>query len=394
MPARIPIMLAASLLLAAAAPAFAGDLELKTFDAAWRAVDHDFYDPDHGGLDWDEVGERYRPLAQSADSSEAVHGVINSMLAELGASHTSLVDGDVYRGMMAELNNKRTWTFGLLIEETLRGRYFVRASYEGGPGAAARLKAGDRIVEVDGEPIEDSPYLMDAGYDPALPGRPLFFLRAEQGAELALTVQPTADSESRFETSIAASRMNAVDAAARSVRVVEREGRKIGTLHLWYCSRGVSDVLREAIAGKLKDCDALVLDVRGRGGYTDVVTELLKLLQPWRKPLVVLIDERSRSAKEVLAYKVRQKKLGTLVGQRTEGAVLGAVFRALPDGSYLELAGVPVPVDGHSLEGVGVAPDVEVDFVLPYARGRDPIFEKGVEIAADRAQRAARKRPI
>jgi C-terminal processing protease CtpA/Prc len=54
---------------------------------------------------------------------------------------------------------------------------------------------------------------------------------------------------------------------------------------------------------------------------------------------------------------------------------------------------IDVPVaDGSSLEGVGVAPTVAVPHAGPYAAGRDPIFEKGVELALAAAQR--RKGPI
>ena len=103
---------------------------------------------------------------------------------------------------------------------------------------------------------------------------------------------------------------------------------------------------------------------------------------------------RTRSGKELLAWTIRTRKLGPLVGQRTEGAVLGAGFFELPDGRVLELAILDVPVDGVRLEGVGVPPHVEVDLVVPYAQGRDSIFEKGCEVAVRLARRAAAVGPF
>jgi carboxyl-terminal processing protease len=107
---------------------------------------------------------------------------------------------------------------------------------------------------------------------------------------------------------------------------------------------------------------------------------------------VFLIDSRSRSAKEILAYRIRHENVGTLVGEKTEGAVLGAMFHPLPDGSYLELPGVAVPVNGVSLEGVGVEPDVRATVELPYAQGLDGILEAGLDVAVEKV-RAWRRGP-
>ncbi len=392
-----------------ASPLRAGELEVKTFERAWSLIDRYFYDSDHKGIDWKGVHDKYRPLVDHCDSPAAVRPVIQKMLSELKASHCSVLDGFVYDGMMAELGNKRESTFGLVIEESTKGHFFTRAMFEGGPAEESGLKVGDRILKVEGKPIAKSEHLVDAGYDPGLDGPKLFFLRAGKDVTLELTIESEEGGATSLVT-LAAQDMNAVDAMGNSARIMERDGKRIGVIHMWYCSRGVSSTLRKALLGKLKDCDALVLDVRGRGGYADVVTEVLDCFREstpgfldriggkggstrppvWRKPVVFLIDGRSRSAKEILAYRVRSGHFGLLVGEKTEGAVLGATFHPLPDGSYLELPGMSVPVDGVDLEGVGVAPDVEVDFPLPYAQGFDPILEGGLAVAAAQAKRFRR----
>jgi hypothetical protein len=73
--------------------------------------------------------------------------------------------------------------------------------------------------------------------------------------------------------------------------------------------------------------------------------------------------------------------VGPLVGARTEGAVLGAGFFPLPDGSVLELPIMEVKVDGLRLEGVGVAPDHRVETSLPFSAGRDAILATGCAVA-------------
>lgn len=404
--ATIGVILISMSVFGPAEVAEGADEDLETFEAVWRAVDRKFYDRDHHGVDWDGVRDRYRPRIVQAKSRGEAREVMDSMLSELGASHTAILDGAVYKGMMAELMNRRARTFGLLLEESMPRRLFVRSLYEGGPAERAGLKVGDRIVGIDGFPVKESEALVSAGYDPGLPGAPLYFLRADEA--LSLVVQSSPDAETRRVTTMSPTLMNAVDAARNSVRVVQAGSTRIGVMHIWFCSRGVPEAVREALSGPLAKCDALVLDIRGRGGYSDVVTQLLDLFRGsasmmqrfrgkrskpmWEKPLVVLIDDRSRSAKEMFSEQVRNLKLGTLVGQRTEGAVLGAMFHPLPDGSYLELAGVAVPVRGKSLEGVGVEPDVDVDYVIPYCEGVDPILEKGLQVALKKVRSAVRAR--
>jgi carboxyl-terminal processing protease len=69
-----------------------------------------------------------------------------------------------------------------------------------------------------------------------------------------------------------------------------------------------------------------------------------------------------------------------LVGERTAGGVLFGTPICLGDGSLLWLAVMGARVDGEVLEGVGVAPDVEVPFDLRYAAGADPQLDRAVEL--------------
>ena len=281
----------------------------------------------------------------------------------------------------------------MLLEETRPGELFLRTAFEGGSASEAGLLTGDRIVSIHGAPALESPHLINAGYDPT-PGSPrLFFLRARKDAVLSMEYQRRDGGPVR-EARVAARKTNAVDACRASVRVVKRGRYRIGTLHIWYCQGGVQRVLRKAIEGPLKDCDALVLDVRGRGGWSQVAYAIARLCREWNKPLAVLIDKRSRSAKEVLALLVRKRGLGILVGEKTEGAVLGAGFFLLPDGSYVELPVADVVVLGVRLEGRGVRPHVRASVRLPYAAGFDALFEQGCLVAIREAARRAGHRVI
>lgn len=96
----------------------------------------------------------------------------------------------------------------------------------------------------------------------------------------------------------------------------------------------------------------------------------------------MLVNEGSRSAKEILAYSFQQYDIGPVVGAKTAGAVVAGTAFLMPDGSLLYLAVADVYVDGNQrLEGKGVAPDVMVPFSPEYTRGADPQKERALEVA-------------
>ncbi len=101
--------------------------------------------------------------------------------------------------------------------------------------------------------------------------------------------------------------------------------------------------------------------------------------------MVMLVNEGSRSGKEILAYGFRKYGIGPVVGTKTAGAVVGGNLRVMGDGSILYLAYADVQLDGIRLEGVVVEPDIEVPFSLEYAQGADPQKKRAIEVALEAA---------
>jgi carboxyl-terminal processing protease len=100
----------------------------------------------------------------------------------------------------------------------------------------------------------------------------------------------------------------------------------------------------------------------------------------WRRPVAMLINSGSRSGKEILAYGFKKYRFGEVIGTPTMKAVLAATAFMMRDGSLLLLAVDDVLVDGERLEGVGVAPTIEVPFDVAYSGGADPQLARAVEV--------------
>ena len=364
------------------------DVDLRPFDDVWKTVKSNFYDRKLHGVDWDAMKDKYRPQAEKAKSKRELYAVINRMIGELKASHCVLIEGDVYRDNIApEFAGKLSRRPGFELTD-FDGEFFVTAIYEKGPAEKAGLLLGDRVVEIDGVDPARSDRVVDAGSDPGIPGYPHCVVRVEDQKDLALVVLREKDGKKR-DITIRPVELSLNKASRESARVVKLGEKSVGVIHLWhFMGAPITKAFREALADELKDVDGLVLDIRGRGGSPLVIQQVLTTCRGLKKPLVCLIDEGSRSAKEVFALLWKRDGLGPLVGVKTAGAVLGSTFFRMPDGGQLLLAVANVDQlsGGLKLEGVGVEPDFPVVRDVRYAAGRDAILEKGLEVMKKKLQ--------
>ena len=379
--------------------------QLQIFEEAWQTVNDHFYDPNFNGVDWQAIRKKYQPQAAQAQSNQAVAVVINQMLSELQTSHTHFYTQaePAYYQLLGifkpfsyfheELEkvfpdrNINYTGIGVFTQET-NGKIFVSAILDDSPAAKAGLQVGDQLLEVDGKPDQ----LIQS-----------FFSKADQ--DVKLLIQPTAAPNSRKTIQITPQEFEPtqmfLEAQQASADVIERKGKKIGYIHIWSRVGAEDEDLQqfqeELTYGKLKDADGLILDLRN--GWGGVSTRYLHLFtgkspdirsvgregQPnrvdydWNKPVVALVNEGTRSAKEILAFGFQNYNIGSVVGSKTAGAVVGGRPFFMSDGSLLYVAVVDVYIDGERLEGQGVIPDINVPFSVEYAEGKDPQKEQAIE---------------
>ena len=373
---------------------------VSTLNQAWQEANDNFFDPKFQGINWNAKKEEYKNRVTSAQSIEEASVVINQMLSELNTSHTRFYSKlePAYYQLLGIFNDrgfskqiKKVFPDGKIdypgigiFTRDINKKTFISAILDNSPAAKAGLKVGDEILAVDGKPYQPIQSFVNT-------------------QEVKLSIQRIPNSKS-LEIPVTPKKLDPntlfVEAMKDSVKIIERNNKKIGYVHIWsYAGDKYQELLvNEITYGKLKNADSLILDLRdGWGGadpnYLNIFTEKVPVLTKisrdgtkqnldaqWRKPVVMLVNNGSRSGKEILAYGFKKYKLGTLIGTKTAGAVVGGSPFLLEDGNLLYLAVVDVLVDGERLEGKGVIPDIEVPFTLEYAQGKDPQLEKSLEV--------------
>ncbi|MFH7028562.1 MAG: S41 family peptidase [Heteroscytonema crispum UTEX LB 1556] len=380
--------------------------EIKVFDQVWQTVNDNFYDPNFNGVDWKNIREKYKPQITPAKSSEEVAAVINQMLSQLRTSHTHFYTQNepayyqllgIFLPRSTELKKQFQKFFprgkvqysGIgAATKDINGKIFVNAIFDGSPAAKSDLKVGDQILSVDGKPYH-----------------PIQSFAGKAGQKVKLLIQRTALNNSQQEIAIAPQMLNAttmfLDAQQASIQVIERKGKKIGYVHIWSnaADPNQQQLQDELVFGRLKDADALVLDLRdgwggGDIGYLNIFTaqegpsitsvprngKQYTYQYQWKKPVVMIVNEGSRSSKEILAFAFQQHRIGQVIGSKTTGAVVAGRPFLMDNGSLLYVAVSNVFLnEKQRLEGKGVTPDISVPFSVEYAKGADPQKQRAIE---------------
>ena len=380
----------------------------QVFDKVWQTIDENFYDPNFNGVDWKAMRQKYKPQFTQAQSKEAAAIVINQMLAELKTSHTYYYTPDepayyqilgIFQprdpGLLKPLKNqfpkgKIEYSGIGILTKTINGNTFISGVLEGSPAAKSGLTVGDQLLSVDDKPFQ-----------------PIASFAGKAGQAVIVQVQRspnTAPQNISVTPKLFDTTTMFLDAQKASTQVIERQGKKIGYVHIWsYAGDQYQQQLEEDLLyDRLSDTDGFVLDLRdGWGGAPLTALNIYTAQGPsvtsiprngrkyvssaqWKKPVVMLVNQGSRSAKEILAYGFQKYNIGPVVGTTTAGYVVAGRPFVMPDGSLLYVAVANVYVDGtERLEGKGVTPNVVVPFSVEYAQGADPQRERAIEVALD-----------
>ncbi|WP_037605139.1 S41 family peptidase [Streptacidiphilus rugosus] len=369
----------------------------QMFDETARLMRDNFWRADLGGMDWDAVQARYRPLVERLGSHGDLVDLLWELQGEPRTSHAYVMPAPRDPG-----ENRRQGLLGADLARDESGEWrvvTVLPSESSDPFARSPLAApgvgvrpGAVLLSVDGRPVDPvtgpGPLLVGTA------GKPVELTVRQDGAERAVVVVPLADEEAlRYHAWV----------SGRRAHVHAASGGRLGYLHVPdMVGKGWAQLHRDLHTEMVRD--GLVVDVReNRGGHTSqlVIEKLNRRVVGWdvprdsvpstypfdapRGPLVAVTDEFAGSDGDIVGGAFQALRLGPVVGVRSWGGVIGI------DGHYRLVDGTGVTQPryatwlqgyGWGLENHGVDPDVEVRMTpSDWVSGRDPQLDRAIELA-------------
>ncbi|MEO6958105.1 MAG: S41 family peptidase [Antricoccus sp.] len=383
----------------------------QMYAETWRLMRDNFWRPDMGGIDWESIHEKYRPLVDRVGSHDELVDVLWEMQGELGSSHAYVMPapsaGDPVRkqGLLGAdlvfIDGK--W----IIERIVPGESSMRAARSPLVSAGVGAKDGDSIVAISGRltarSVSPQSLLLGTAGKPVeitlqSPGRGARPRRA--------VITPIADEMPlRYQDWV----------SGRRRHVHELTDGRVGYLH-------VPDMMSAGWAQLHRDLrteigrEGVIVDIRGnRGGHTSqlIVEKLARSVIGWdmgrgyqpesypgdarRGPLVAVTDMHAGSDGDIVTAAIKSLGLGPVIGTRTWGGVVGIDGRyALVDGTAVTQPRYAFWFEkfGWGVENYGVDPDIEVP-VTPQDRvaGHDVQLDYAVDLILRDLKGAPAKNP-
>jgi len=372
----------------------------QMFREAWRLQRDQFWSPDMSKVDWMEVYNRYLPLVERVGSRAEFSDLMWEMQGELGTSHCYEMGGD-YRpepryqlGFLGADFEYDAQMGGWRVTHIVHGDPWDEAVDSPLNSPGVNIQEGAVITAINGLPL--SPQRSPAAALVNLAGHDVILTLAGKGETPARSV-----TVKTINNEMLARYREWVENNQRYVH--EQTGGRVGYLHIPDMgARGYAEFHRYYLAEI--DREGLIVDLRSNDGGHVSALLLEKLarrrigysVQRWGVPLpypeesvlgpiVALTNEFAGSDGDIFSHGFKLMKLGTLVGKRTWGGVVGIWVRhALVDGSITTQPEFSFWFRdvGWGVENYGTDPDIEVDNTpQDYARGVDMQLERSIEEA-------------
>ncbi len=341
--------------------------QFDVFWQAWNLVQSDFVD------------------RQALDPARLTYGAIRGMVQALGdTGHTSFLTPDESEARRTSVSGKFTGIGAQLGEEN--GLPIIVAPFDGSPAQAAGVKAGDIILEVNGEDVSELTLTQIAEK-----------VRGPADSQVTLTLFRSAENRS---LDIVVTRGEITIPAVTWGMIPET---KVGLIRLsQFSGQATEEIVAAVQAAKAAGATGLLVDVRNNPG--GLLTQAIGVtsqfiadgnvlleedaqgnrnpypVEPGGRatdlPLVVLVNAGTASSSEIFAGAIQDHQRGQVVGETTFGT--GTVLQpyTLQDGSEL-LLGVKqwLTPNGRLIRNQGIQPDV----VVPLPIGTDQLLPSAIQ---------------
>jgi tricorn protease len=386
----------------------------QIFEECWRQMKYFFYDPQMHGLDWEAVKKQYRPLADAVNHRADLTYILGEMIGELNAGHTYVGGGSfpqperIHVGMLGAQFERDSQSGYYKITKILEGQNWDRSVRSPLTQVGVNVNEGDFLIAINGKLTNQMSDIYETLLNTV--GKQVSLKvntePQDKGSHEEVVV-PIKDELSLYYYNWVQGNIDKVDIAT---------GGKVGYIHIPDMGPGGLNEFVKHFYPQLRK-KALIIDVRGNGGgsVSPMIIERLRreaaMMGVARNalpapdpdavlmgPLVCLMDEFSASDGDIFPYRFKKHNLGTLIGKRTWGGVIG-IRGSLPllDGGYLykpEFATYGLEEKDWIIEGIGVEPDIYVDNdpAKEYA-GIDQQLNKAIGVILDELKTKEKELP-
>jgi len=361
------------------------DVDFSLFWDVWDTIKRDY-------VDRDKINEK-----------EMFYGAIRGMVSALGDPYTVFMDPK----MAQDFENDLAGTFeGIGAEIGIRDEILtIIAPLEGTPAEKAGLRAGDKVYAIDGE--STAGITIDEAVNK---------IRGPKDSQVTLTIfQNGLDGVQDIVITRGVIVIKSIESEVKTVKNDNDSpdsGQKDEDIYIIRISNFNDDTLSlfNKVVGDIliEDPDGVILDLRNNpGGYLDTAIELAsewieegiivaeqfsetkknEYLARGRArlkdyPTVVLVNQGSASASEIVAGALRDYEKATIVGKKTFGKGSVQSLKEFGDGSSAKITVAKwLTPNGSCINDEGIIPDVEVDYTLEdHEAGKDPQMDKALEI--------------
>ncbi len=368
----------------------------EVIDHVWQIVYRDFLDSSGKFQKSNWINLRKEVLSKTYSDSNEAYDAIRDMLSNLDDSYTRFLEPKEFNQMRIDTSGELTGVGIQIVKDKESDDLIIISPIEDTPAFDAGIKARDKILSIDdisteGMNIEEAVKL----------------IRGQRGTKVKLEI--LRGSQSFFKT---LSREKIEIKSVSSKVNQTKNGFLIGYLRIKQFNANASKETRDAIKDlETKKVAGYVLDLRSNPGgllessidisrhfinkgviVSTVSKDGLKETKKGngqaltKKPLVVLVNEGSASASEIVSGAIKDNKRGKLVGKKTFGKGLVQSMRTLVDGSGLTVTVAKyLTPNGTDINKSGIIPDIEVKMNI------NPILQREIGTRKDKQYRAGEK---
>lgn len=359
------------------------DVDFEPFWKAWNILKEHYVD--------------YGTTTPKASDQDKVWGAIEGLANSLGDPYTVFLPPKESEIFATEIQGNFE---GVGMEVAIRnGILTVVSPLKGTPAARAGILAGDMILKI-GDKVTANMTVEDA----------VSLIRGPRGSTVSLTILHEGSEEPK-EIKVV---RDVITLPTIDTEIKNSGGKQVFVIHLYNFSSISPRLFRESLLEFVNSgSEYLVLDLRGNpGGYLDAAVDMASWFLPEGKvvvrenfgpgkeekvhrstragiftsnlKMVVLVDQGSASASEILAGALSEHGVATLVGSRTFGK--GSVQELVP---VTEKTALKITIarwltpNGNSISEKGLEPEVSVALTREDVEaGKDPQLDKALEVVA------------